>query len=71
MELPVVDENFETERRGVYVIGELGGMGLIRNAVRQGRQAADHVVSAGRRGRDGVYDAVVWAEARASARHSG
>ena len=27
---------------GVYVVGELGGMGLIRNAVEQGRQAAAH-----------------------------
>jgi thioredoxin reductase/NAD-dependent dihydropyrimidine dehydrogenase PreA subunit len=59
VELPRVDENFQTERRGVYVIGELGGMGLIRNAVRQGRQAADHVVRAGRRGGADSYDAVV------------
>ncbi len=59
VELPVVDEHFQTQRPGVYVIGELGGMGLIRNAVRQGRQAADHVVSAGRRGSGDAYDAVV------------
>jgi thioredoxin reductase/NAD-dependent dihydropyrimidine dehydrogenase PreA subunit len=59
VELPMVSEHFETERRGVYVIGELGGMGLIRNAVRQGRQAADHVATAGRRGDTGAYDAVV------------
>jgi thioredoxin reductase/NAD-dependent dihydropyrimidine dehydrogenase PreA subunit len=59
VELPVVNEHFETERAGVYVVGELGGMGLIRNAVRQGRQAADHVVSAGRRGTGDAYDAVV------------
>jgi pyruvate/2-oxoglutarate dehydrogenase complex dihydrolipoamide dehydrogenase (E3) component len=43
----------------VYVIGELGGMGLIRNAVSQGRQAANHVASAGRRGAGNAYDAVV------------
>jgi thioredoxin reductase len=59
VELPVVNEHFETERAGVYVIGELGGMGLIRNAVRQGRQAADHVARAGRRGASDAYDAVV------------
>ncbi|HEX7672049.1 MAG TPA: NAD(P)-binding domain-containing protein, partial [Polyangiaceae bacterium] len=59
VELPTVDENFQTERAGVYVIGELGGMGLIRNAVRQGRQAADHVATAGRRGAADAYDAVV------------
>jgi thioredoxin reductase/NAD-dependent dihydropyrimidine dehydrogenase PreA subunit len=59
VELPLVDEHFQTQRPGVYVIGELGGMGLIRNAVRQGRQAADHVASGGRRGRADAYDAVV------------
>jgi thioredoxin reductase/NAD-dependent dihydropyrimidine dehydrogenase PreA subunit len=59
VELPLVDPNFETTRAGVYVIGELGGMGLIRNSVRQGRQAADHVAVAGRRGKGDAYDAVV------------
>jgi len=59
VELPLLDPNFQTTRPGVYVIGELGGMGLIRNAVRQGRQAADHVVSSGRRGKADAYDAAV------------
>jgi thioredoxin reductase/NAD-dependent dihydropyrimidine dehydrogenase PreA subunit len=59
VELPLLDPNFQTTRPGVYVIGELGGMGLIRNAVRQGRQAADHIVSGARRGGADAYDAVV------------
>jgi thioredoxin reductase (NADPH) len=59
VELPIVDSNFRTTREGVYVIGELGGMGLIRNAVRQGRLAADHVVSHGRRGKGDALDAIV------------
>jgi len=59
VELPLLDPNFQTTRPGVYVVGELGGMGLIRNAVRQGRQAADHVVSGGRRGKADAYDAAV------------
>lgn len=59
VELPRVDPNFQTTRAGVYVIGELGGMGLIRNAVSQGRQAANHVASSGRRGAGSAYDAVV------------
>src|SRR5882672_1904126 len=59
VELPMVDEHFQTQRAGLYVIGELGGMGLIRNAVRQGRQAAEHVASAGRHGGGEVEDAVV------------
>ncbi|HVU03274.1 MAG TPA: NAD(P)-binding domain-containing protein [Polyangiaceae bacterium] len=59
VELPRVDQNFQTERPGIYVIGELGGMGLIRNAVLQGKQAADHVVGSGRIGGSDAYDAVV------------
>ncbi len=36
--IPRVRENFETNVPGIYIIGELGGMGLIRNAFEQGRQ---------------------------------
>ncbi|MBE0676480.1 MAG: NAD(P)-binding domain-containing protein [Bacteroidales bacterium] len=39
VELPHVDQNFQTNVAGIYIAGELGGMGLIRNAVEQGRQA--------------------------------
>ncbi len=59
VELPKVDANFQTTRPGLYVIGELGGMGLIRNAVRQGRQAADHVAAGARRGKGDAFDAIV------------
>src|SRR5688572_22921716 len=45
VELPQLDQNFQTNRPGVYIAGELGGMGLIRNAVSQGRQAAEHIIS--------------------------
>jgi len=41
VELPVLDARFETTVPGVFIAGELGGMGLIRNAVRQGREAID------------------------------
>ncbi|MFQ5750971.1 MAG: NAD(P)-binding domain-containing protein [bacterium] len=43
VELPYVNENFETNVRGVYIAGELGGMGLIRNAVTQGQQAVHYL----------------------------
>jgi thioredoxin reductase/NAD-dependent dihydropyrimidine dehydrogenase PreA subunit len=59
IELPLVSEDFETSQPGVYVIGELGGMGLIRNAVSQGRQAAEALIRSGRRGKGDVLDAVV------------
>lgn len=41
--VPVLDQNFETTVPGLYVAGELGGMGLIRNAIEQGRQAIAHL----------------------------
>lgn len=58
VELPMLDPHFQTTRPGVYVIGELGGMGLIRNAVRQGKQAAAHAAGA-RRAKADALDAVV------------
>ena len=36
---PVLQPNFEPSERGIFVAGELGGMGLIRNGIEQGRQA--------------------------------
>lgn len=43
VELPVVSPSFETEVPGLFIAGELGGMGLIRNAVNQGVQAMDSI----------------------------
>lgn len=43
VEIPYVSERFETNVPGVYIAGELGGMGLIRNAVTQGREAATYI----------------------------
>jgi len=43
VDLPEVDQFFESSRRGVHVVGELGGMGLIKNAVRQGLQVAERL----------------------------
>ncbi len=40
VELPEVDEFFETSRPGVHIVGELAGMGLIKNALIQGLQVA-------------------------------
>jgi thioredoxin reductase (NADPH) len=44
MEIPYYDERFQTNVRGLYVIGELGGVGLIRNAVTQALTAVDDVL---------------------------
>ena len=44
-ELPRITGHFETNIPGLYIAGELGGMGLIRNAVKQGRLAVEHAAS--------------------------
>lgn len=43
VDIPHVDANFETNMAGIFIAGELGGMGLIRNAVEQGRQAMESI----------------------------
>ena len=43
MDIPMVKPNFETNVPGIFIAGELGGMGLIRKAVEQGRQAMEDV----------------------------
>jgi thioredoxin reductase len=43
IDIPEVASNFETNVPGLFIAGELGGMGLIRNAIEQGRQAIDSI----------------------------
>ncbi|MBI1911287.1 MAG: NAD(P)-binding domain-containing protein [Deltaproteobacteria bacterium] len=43
VDIPYVTPNFETNVKGVFIVGELGGMGLIKNAITQGRQAVDYI----------------------------
>lgn len=43
VDIPAVNPNFETNVPGIFIAGELGGMGLIRNAVEQGRQAMQSI----------------------------
>lgn len=43
VDIPLVGPDFQTNVPGVYIAGELGGMGLIRNAIEQGRQALEAI----------------------------
>ena len=43
VDIPMLSPDFETSVPGIYIAGELGGMGLIRNALSQGRQAVDAI----------------------------
>jgi thioredoxin reductase len=52
VDIPNVKPNFESNVAGIFIAGELGGMGLIRNAIEQGRQAMESIAAhvAGKRG---------------------
>jgi thioredoxin reductase/NAD-dependent dihydropyrimidine dehydrogenase PreA subunit len=50
IDIPYVEPTFETNVRGIYIAGELGGMGLIRKACDQGRQAIESIVKSRRSG---------------------
>jgi thioredoxin reductase/ferredoxin len=43
IDLPVLTPRFQTTVAGIYIAGELGGMGLIRNALTQGQQAMRYI----------------------------
>ncbi|MGE0020629.1 MAG: NAD(P)-binding domain-containing protein [Draconibacterium sp.] len=43
VDLPHVNPFFETNVSGIYIAGEMGGMGLIKNAVEQGKQAVENL----------------------------
>lgn len=60
IDIPMVKETFETNVRGVYIAGELGGMGLIRNAITQGKEAVEYIAKSlnGSRG-NGVADIAI------------
>jgi thioredoxin reductase len=59
VELPHISEEFETTISGIYIAGELGGMGLIKNAVEQGKQAMSYLVSKLNSKGNTKYDVVI------------
>jgi thioredoxin reductase (NADPH) len=59
VDIPHVSIDFQTNIPGIFIAGELGGMGLIRNAIEQGRQAIDSVRALDGLGRPGRFDVVI------------
>jgi thioredoxin reductase (NADPH) len=47
LDIPLLKPNFESTVPGIYIAGELGGMGLIKNALMQGQQALEAIAKAG------------------------
>lgn len=61
VDLPKVGPDFQTDVPGLYVAGELGGMGLVANAVEQGIQATRQALKGRRSTADGLDLIVVGA----------
>ena len=59
VELPHVNHNFETNVPGIFIAGELGGMGLIKNAVEQGKQAVENIVKAAKKEHSATFDLLI------------
>ena len=57
VDIPELKPTFETNVPNIYIAGELGGMGLIRNAIEQGKQAVGHMAK-GPRGKS-EYDILI------------
>lgn len=59
IDLPHVSPEFETNVPGIFIAGELGGMGLIKNAVEQGRQAVEIISKRTKRTSNADYDLLI------------
>jgi len=59
VDLPHVNEEFETNVPGIYIAGELGGMGLIKNGVEQGQGAVEYMLTKGFVREKGIRDLVI------------
>ena len=59
VDLPHVNEDFETNVRGIYIAGELGGMGLIKNSVEQGEAAVLSIAKSSFKKDSSIYDLVI------------
>ena len=59
VELPHVSPEFETNIPGLFIAGELGGMGLIKNAVEQGRQAVENLKRKMKQSKEANYDVII------------
>lgn len=59
VDIPQISVRFETNVPGIYVAGELGGMGLIRNAISQGKEAVENIDASLSKDSIAEYDLIV------------
>ena len=57
IDIPQVKPTFETNVPGIFIAGELGGMGLIRKGVEQGQRAIQSIAK--KKGGNGLLDVVI------------
>lgn len=59
VDLPHVSPEFESNIPGIYIAGELGGMGLIKNAIEQGKQVVDIISRKNKRSSKADFDLLI------------
>lgn len=52
-DIPILDEYCQSSVPGIYIVGELGGLSLIRNAIAQGRTAVERIAQDSQRSENG------------------
>ena len=62
-EMPSLSDEYETSQANMFIVGELGGLALIKNAVNQGRDCIDTIsrrlAESGASGNAEVYDVII------------
>lgn len=59
VDIPLTNSNYQTNVPGIYIAGELGGMGLIKNAIAQGRDAIEAAAKSGRANHRNMLDVAI------------
>ncbi len=59
VDLPHVSDTYESNMQGIYIAGELGGMGLIKNSIEQGSMAVENMIRAGIPAGTDAYDLII------------
>ncbi len=59
VDLPHVNQNYETNVRGIYIAGELGGMGLIKNSIEQGKLAIESIAKSKKVRQESLLDVII------------
>jgi len=63
-DMPYLTPEYETSIKNMFIVGELGGLALIKNAINQGRDCIDHIAKrpaalGGARPSSDIYDVLI------------